>query len=165
MLRDLAAAVANHVDDDGVACPIEVYVGVGHPQAEWRAASDSAERIRSRGEFFARRRLGRRRRSARTEAHVLHCPHRGSICGRHRRRGRLTLHGLIHLLAVAEAFGYTELAQLTQPISRAMGVAWLAASILVVAAAATLVARPRATWMVGAAALRGFTSRHSVDVA
>jgi hypothetical protein len=65
----------------------------------------------------------------------------------------LTLHGLIHLLAVAKAFGYTELAQLTQPISRAMGAVWLAASILVVAAAATLVARPRATWMVGAAAL------------
>ena len=30
LLLDLAAAVADHVDDDGVACPIEVYVGVGH---------------------------------------------------------------------------------------------------------------------------------------
>ncbi len=30
LLRDLAAAVADHVDDDGVACPIQVYVGVGH---------------------------------------------------------------------------------------------------------------------------------------
>ena len=28
LLRDLAAAVADHVDDDGVACPIEVYVAV-----------------------------------------------------------------------------------------------------------------------------------------
>ena len=28
LLRDLATAVADHVDDDGVACPIEVYVAV-----------------------------------------------------------------------------------------------------------------------------------------
>ena len=28
LLSDLAEAVADHVDDDGVACPIEVYVAV-----------------------------------------------------------------------------------------------------------------------------------------
>ena len=35
----------------------------------------------------------------------------------------LAVHGLIHLMGFAKAFGYAELPQLTQPISREMGVA------------------------------------------
>ncbi len=41
--------------------------------------------------------------------------------------GVLALHGLIHAMGFAKAFGLAELPQLVQPISRAMGVAWLLA--------------------------------------
>ena len=42
--------------------------------------------------------------------------------------GLLTLHGLIHLMGFAKAFGYAELPQLMQPISREWGVVWLLAA-------------------------------------
>ena len=65
----------------------------------------------------------------------------------------LAVHGLIHLMGFAKAFGYAELRQLTQPISPVMGVAWLAAGLLVIASAVMIVARPRSFWIVGAVAL------------
>lgn len=65
----------------------------------------------------------------------------------------LAVHGLIHLMGFAKAFGYAELPQLTQPISREMGLAWLAAGLLVVASAAMMIAWPRSSWIVGAVAL------------
>lgn len=61
------------------------------------------------------------------------------------------VHGLVHLMGFAKAFGYAELPQLTQPISAEMGVAWLAAGLLVIASAVTTVASPRSTWIVGGA--------------
>ena len=66
--------------------------------------------------------------------------------------GLLALHGLIHLMGFAQAFGYAQLSQLTQPISRPMGVAWMTASLLVLASAALLVARVQHFWVVGAIA-------------
>jgi len=63
------------------------------------------------------------------------------------------LHGLIHLMGFAKAFGYAELPQLTQPITRPWGTAWLAAAVLVVLSAAMFGAGSRAFWMVGALAL------------
>ncbi len=65
----------------------------------------------------------------------------------------IALHGLIHLMGPAEAFGYAELPQLTQPISRGMGVVWLIAAVLTLAAAAALFVWPRGWWMIGAVAL------------
>jgi hypothetical protein len=65
----------------------------------------------------------------------------------------LAAHGLIHLMGFAKAFGYAELLQLTRPVSQVMGVAWLAAGLLVVASAVTIVAWPRSFWIVGAVAL------------
>ncbi len=62
-------------------------------------------------------------------------------------------HGLIHLLGVAKAFGLAELPQLTQPISRGWGVAWLAAAALVLAAVAMFAAGARSYWMAGAVAV------------
>jgi hypothetical protein len=64
----------------------------------------------------------------------------------------LAVHGLIHFLGFAKAFGYAELPQLTPPVSAEMGVAWLAAGLLVVASAVTLVASPRSLWIVGSVA-------------
>jgi hypothetical protein len=53
------------------------------------------------------------------------------------------VHGLIHLMGFAKAFGYAKLPQLIQPISREMGLLWLAGGLLVVASAAMIVARTR----------------------
>ena len=47
--------------------------------------------------------------------------------------GGLIVHGLLHLLGVAKAFGLAELSQMTQPVSPAWGVGWLVAAALVVA--------------------------------
>jgi hypothetical protein len=65
----------------------------------------------------------------------------------------LAVHGLFHLMGFVKAFGYAKLPQLTQPISREMGLLWLAAGLLVIASAVMLVARPRGFWIVGAVAL------------
>lgn len=63
------------------------------------------------------------------------------------------VHGLIHLMGLAKAFGLAELAQLAQPISRPMGVVWLAAAVLTLATVTALFAWPRGWWMIGAAAI------------
>ena len=65
----------------------------------------------------------------------------------------LVAHGLIHLLGFAKAFQLADLPQLTQPISPFVGVLWLAAAVMFVAAAASLVVTPRAWWMIGAGAI------------
>lgn len=65
----------------------------------------------------------------------------------------LAVHGLIHLMGFAKAFGYAELPQLTVPISRAAGVLWLAAAGLVVLTAVLVYVWPRGWWIVGAVAL------------
>jgi|tagenome__1003787_1003787.scaffolds.fasta_scaffold20541953_3 hypothetical protein len=65
----------------------------------------------------------------------------------------LAVHGAIHLIGFAKAFDYAELPQLILPVSREMGVAWLAAGLLVVASAVTMVASPRNFWIVGGVAL------------
>jgi hypothetical protein len=65
----------------------------------------------------------------------------------------LVVHGLIHLMGFAKAFGYANLPQLTQPLAREMGLLWLAAGLLVVASAVLMVARPRDFWIVGGVAL------------
>lgn len=65
----------------------------------------------------------------------------------------IALHGLIHLMGPAKAFGCADLPQLTQAISRGVGLVWLAAAALTLAAAVALFVWPRGWWMVGAAAL------------
>jgi hypothetical protein len=63
------------------------------------------------------------------------------------------LHGLIHLLGFAKAFGYADLPQLGQPVSQPVGVLWLTATMLCLAAAAALFLAPRRWWAVGALAV------------
>jgi hypothetical protein len=65
----------------------------------------------------------------------------------------LGVHGLIHLLGFAKAFGLADLPQLAQPISRPWGALWLAGGSLVLAAAALLPLAPRWWWAVGAVAV------------
>jgi hypothetical protein len=65
----------------------------------------------------------------------------------------LVAHGLIHLLGFAKAFQLADLPQLTQPISKFVGILWLASAVMFLAAAASLVMTPRAWWMIGAGAI------------
>jgi hypothetical protein len=65
----------------------------------------------------------------------------------------LIVHGAIHLLGVVKAFGWAPLSALTVPISRAAGVGWLVACVLFVTAAALVLTRPRAWWIVAALAV------------
>lgn len=61
----------------------------------------------------------------------------------------LVLHGLIHLMGFAKAFGYALLPQLAIPISRPMGMVWLLAAVLLSAAGVALWIVPRAFWIIG----------------
>ena len=61
----------------------------------------------------------------------------------------VAVHGLIHLLGFAKAFGLAELRQLTQPISRGMGIAWLAAALAMLVTAALVANGHRWWWAVG----------------
>jgi hypothetical protein len=65
----------------------------------------------------------------------------------------IAVHGFLHLIGFAKGFGYADLPQLTQPISRPGGVLWLVAAGLVTASAAMLAAGARHYWIVGALAL------------
>lgn len=65
----------------------------------------------------------------------------------------LVLHGLVHLIGAAKGLGWAEVPSLTQPVSPAMGVVWLAAAGLLVGAAALMFLWPRGWWLVGAAAV------------
>jgi hypothetical protein len=65
----------------------------------------------------------------------------------------LVVHGLIHLLGVAKAFRLADLPQLTQPISRGLGLLWLLAGVLFLAAAVALFVGPQSWWVIGACAI------------
>jgi hypothetical protein len=65
----------------------------------------------------------------------------------------LVIHGALHLLGFAKAFGLAELPQLRQHVTPMFGLLWLLAAFLFVAAAVALFAWPRAWWAIGAAAV------------
>lgn len=65
----------------------------------------------------------------------------------------LLIHGLLHGLGFARAFGLARLPQLTVDISRGRGLAWLAAALLFVASAVGVLAWPRGWWWIGLAAV------------
>ncbi len=58
----------------------------------------------------------------------------------------ILLHGLIHLLGPAKAYGWANVSQLRAPISPAAGLVWLAAAVLMIAAATGLVLRASWWW-------------------
>jgi hypothetical protein len=64
----------------------------------------------------------------------------------------LLVHGAIHVMGFVKAFDVADLPQLTQPISRGMGLAWASAALAVLATAALVVAGSRSWWGPGAAA-------------
>ncbi len=65
----------------------------------------------------------------------------------------IAVHGLIHFIGVAKGFGWAEVPQLTQPISKDGGVVWLAAALAVLAAAVLFLGAPRVWWVAGVGAV------------
>lgn len=65
----------------------------------------------------------------------------------------LVVHGAIHLMGVAKAFGLAELEALTRPISRPWGVAWAACAALILGAAVARLIDARWWWMLAAPGL------------
>lgn len=65
----------------------------------------------------------------------------------------LVVHGLVHLLGTAKAFGWADLPQLTQPISVTFGALWLVAALLLLTTTASLFVWPRLWWTVGVCAV------------
>lgn len=59
----------------------------------------------------------------------------------------LALHGLIHLIGPAKAFGWWDVAQLRQPISATSGVFWLFAAMLMFGAAITVAIDVKWWWL------------------
>jgi hypothetical protein len=62
----------------------------------------------------------------------------------------VVIHGLLHLMGFAKAFQFAELPQLTQPISKPMGLVWLVAAFVMLSLVLT---PPRAFWLVGLVAI------------
>jgi hypothetical protein len=65
----------------------------------------------------------------------------------------LTLHGLIHLMGPAKAFGWAELSQLQMPISRAVGLVWGLAGLAFLATAAIYMYGLRGWWVLALGAI------------
>lgn len=55
----------------------------------------------------------------------------------------LVTHGVIHLLGAAKGLGWAEVTRLQEPISTAVGVAWLTAATLILVAAVLLAGAAR----------------------
>ena len=62
------------------------------------------------------------------------------------------VHGLIHLMGVAEGWGLADVEQLTEPVSGGAAVLWLVAALAVLTAAVMTGLRARGWWLVTAAA-------------
>ena len=58
------------------------------------------------------------------------------------------LHGMIHWMGFAKAFGYAEIKSITGQISRPMGITWLLAALLFTVSAVLLFANKPAWWMI-----------------
>jgi len=58
-------------------------------------------------------------------------------------------HGLIHLLGFVKAFGFSDVEQLTQPISKPFGVIWLISFVLFAVVAVMFISRGSYWWLFG----------------
>jgi hypothetical protein len=65
----------------------------------------------------------------------------------------LLVHGLIHVMGFAKAFGLAEIEQLSRPISRAWGTAWGVCAVLVFGAMVARIGDASWWWMLGAPAV------------
>jgi hypothetical protein len=63
--------------------------------------------------------------------------------------GLILVHGLIHIMGFAKAFGLAELPRINRPLSKGMGVAWLVTGLALLLTAALLIGNTRTWWGVG----------------
>lgn len=66
--------------------------------------------------------------------------------------GIILVHGLIHLMGVAEGWGLADVEQLTEPVGGGVAVLWLMAALGVLGAAVMTALRVQGWWLVTAAA-------------
>jgi hypothetical protein len=59
----------------------------------------------------------------------------------------VALHGLVHLMGFAKAFGFADVAALQQYIARPIGVLWLLAAVTLIASAVLVFASPSLWWI------------------
>jgi hypothetical protein len=60
----------------------------------------------------------------------------------------IVVHGLIHLMGFTKAFRYAELSQLTQEISRPVGLLWLLCALALISAGALLLFKQQSWWWI-----------------
>ena len=64
----------------------------------------------------------------------------------------LIIHGMIHFMGFAKAFGYGAVSQLTKDISRQMGAWWFFTAVLFIAAAVIFLTNKDTWWMTASVA-------------
>lgn len=64
----------------------------------------------------------------------------------------VVVHGLIHLLGAVKGFGWTEVAQLAEPIAPLVGAVWLGTAVTTVLAGLMMASRARGWWVVAGCA-------------
>lgn len=65
----------------------------------------------------------------------------------------VAIHGLIHLMGFAKAFKFSEMEQLTQPISKLQGLIWLVATLLFLALIPIYLLKKDWWWMIAIVAV------------
>ena len=65
----------------------------------------------------------------------------------------VSIHGLIHLLGFFKAFGFKEIEELTLPISKPMGIAWISATILFLIYGILHYTNNKQAWLIGLVAV------------
>jgi hypothetical protein len=65
----------------------------------------------------------------------------------------IIVHGLIHLMGFVKAFKLAPMDQLTQPISKPVGLLWLLTALLFLAAVFLFLRRPEFWWIIAAPAI------------
>jgi hypothetical protein len=65
----------------------------------------------------------------------------------------LLIHGLIHFMGFAKAFDFGDMKQLTIPISKSMGILWMAAALLFILAAVLFFLKKESWWMIAIPAI------------
>jgi hypothetical protein len=63
------------------------------------------------------------------------------------------LHGIIHLVGYTKAFRYSELKNITVPISKSVGVIWITACLLFIASGILYLLKSDYWWMTGLASV------------
>lgn len=64
----------------------------------------------------------------------------------------IIVHGLIHFVGFAKAFGYGNITQITKPISKPLGVLWLFGGLLLIVTAVLCLLKNEYAWLAAFAA-------------